>query len=209
MTATDGDVDTAQEQAGDEIERVAAALRSHKIEVIVVETGEQARQAVLQLVPEGAEVHSGKSKTLEEVGLYREFVESGRYDAIRPRIFAMDRQTQGREIRKLVAAPDFMLGSVAAITLDGALVAASAIGSQLGAYASGAGRLILVVGSQKIVPDLDAALRRIRDVVFPWENAQVRARLGVDTILEKVLVLYGEWQAGRTTVVLVREPVGI
>jgi hypothetical protein len=209
MTATDGDVDAVQARPGDQIERVAAALRSHKIEVIVVETGEQARQAVLQLVPEGAEVHSGKSKTLEEVGLYREFVESGRYDAIRPRIFAMDRQTQGREIRKLVAAPDFMLGSVAAITLDGALVAASATGSQLGAYASGAGRLILVVGSQKIVPDLDAALRRIRDVVFPWENAQVRARLGVDTILEKVLVLYGEWQAGRTTVVLVREPVGI
>ncbi len=209
MTATDGDVDAVQARPGDQIERVAAALRSHKIEVIVVETGEQARQAVLQLVPEGAEVHSGKSKTLEEVGLYRELVESGRYDAIRPRIFAMDRQTQGREIRKLVAAPDFMLGSVAAITLDGALVAASATGSQLGAYASGAGRLILVVGSQKIVPDLDAALRRIRDVVFPWENAQVRARLGVDTILEKVLVLYGEWQAGRTTVVLVREPVGI
>ena len=189
--------------------RVAAALRSHRIDVIVVETGDQARQAVLELIPEGAEVHSGKSKTLEDVGLYQELVESGRYEALRPRIFAMDRQTQGREIRKLVAAPDFMLGSVAAITVDGTLVAASATGSQLGAYASGAGRLILVVGSQKIVPDLDAALRRIRDVVFPWENAQVRARMGVDTILEKVLVLYGEWQAGRTTVVLVREPVGI
>ena len=59
------------------------------------------------------------------------------------------------------------------------------------------------------MPDLDAALPRIRDVVFPWENAQVRARLGVDTILEKVLLLYGEWRPGRTTVVLVREPVGV
>ncbi len=46
-------------------------------------------------------------------------------------------------------------------------------------------------------------------MVFPWENAQVRARLGVDTILEKVLLLYGEWRPGRTTVVLVREPVGV
>ena len=121
----------------------------------------------------------------------------------------MDRQTQGREIRKLVAAPDVMLGSVAAITFDGMLVAASATGSQLGSYAAGAGRLILVVGSQKIVPDLDAALRRIQEVVFPYENAQVRARLGVDTALEKVLLIYGEWQAGRTTVVLVREQVGV
>ncbi len=73
----------------------------------------------------------------------------------------------------------------------------------------GSGRLILIVGSQKIVPDLDAALRRIKDVVFPWENAQVRERLGVDTVLEKVLLIDGVWTAGRTTVVLVREPVGI
>jgi hypothetical protein len=209
MTTIKGGADAIRPEAGDDLGRVAAALRSHNIDVIVVDTGDQARQAVLELIPEGAEVHSGKSKTLEDVRLYHELVESGRYDALRPRIFAMDRQTQGREIRKLVAAPDFMLGSVAAITVDGTLVAASATGSQLGAYASGAGRLILVVGSQKIVPDLDAALRRIRDVVFPWENAQVRARMGVDTILEKVLVLYGEWQAGRTTVVLVREPVGV
>jgi LUD domain len=191
------------------LEHVAAALRTNKIEAIVVESGAEARDLVLGLIPPGAEVHSGKSKTLEDVGLLGELIEPGRYDAIRPRLMTMDRQTQGREIRKLVAAPDVMLGSVAAITFDGMLVAASATGSQLGSYAAGAGRLILVVGSQKIVPDLDAALRRIQDVVFPYENAQVRARLGVDTALEKVLLMYGEWQAGRTTVVLVREPVGV
>lgn len=209
MTTLDSSPAAQSGDAADLVERVAAALRSHKIEAIVVETGDEARSLVLGMIPEGAEVHSGKSKTLEEVGLYSELVESGRYDALRPRMIKMDRATQGREIRKMVAAPDFELGSVAAITEDGALIAASATGSQLGAYASGAGRLILVVGSQKIVPDFDAALRRISDVVFPWENEQVRARLGVDTALEKILVIYGEWQAGRTTVVLVREPVGI
>ncbi|MFI5225128.1 MAG: LUD domain-containing protein [Candidatus Limnocylindrales bacterium] len=193
----------------DPIELVAEVLRSHNIEAIVVATATDARVAVMAMIPEAAEVHTGKSKTLEDVGLYAELVESGRYDAIRPRMMAMDRETQGREIRKLVSAPDFMLGSVAAITADGTLVAASATGSQLAGYASGAGRLILIVGSQKLVPDLDAALLRIRDVVFPWENAQVRARLGVDTVLEKILLLYGEWRPGRTTVVLVREPVGV
>ena len=196
-------------ETSDRIERVAAALRSHNIETIVVDSGEDARKVVLGMIPEGAEVHSGKSKTLEDVGLFGELVESGHYDALRPRYFAMDRKTQGREIRKLIAAPDYMLGSVAAVTEDGTLVAASATGSQLGAYVSGAGRLILVVGSQKIVPGLDAALRRINEVVFPYENAQVREKLGVDTALEKVLLLYGEWRPGRTTVVLVREPVGI
>ncbi|HEV8403376.1 MAG TPA: LUD domain-containing protein [Candidatus Limnocylindrales bacterium] len=193
----------------DRIADVAAALRSHAIEAIVVETGAEARDVVLGLIPDGAEVHSGKSKTLEDIGVYDEIVGSGRYDAVRPRLAALDRATQGAEIRKLVAAPDYMLGSVAAITADGTLVAASATGGQLGAYAAGAGRLILVVGSQKLVPDLDAALRRIREVVFPWENERVRERLGVDTILEKVLLILGEWQPGRTTVILVREPVGV
>lgn len=196
-------------ETSDRIERVAAALRSHNIETIVVDSAEDAREVVLGMIPEGAEVHSGKSKTLEDVGLFAELVESGHYDALRPRYFAMDRKTQDREIRKLTAAPDYMLGSVAAVTEDGTLVAASATGSQLGAYVSGAGRLILVVGSQKIVSGLDAALRRINEVVFPYENAQVREKLGVDTALEKVLLLYGEWRPGRTTVVLVREPVGI
>jgi hypothetical protein len=88
-------------------------------------------------------------------------------------------------------------------------VAASGTGSQLAGYAAGAGRVILVVGSQKIVPNLDAALRRIDEVAFPYEDEQVMARLGVHTILEKLLVIYGEWTAGRTTVILVREPVGV
>ena len=209
MTTLSTDVAADIAGVADRVELVAGALRSHNIEAIVVDTGDEARTLVLGLIPEGAEVHSGKSKTLEDVGLYGKLVESGRYDALRPRLFAMDRKTQGREMRKLIAAPDVMLGSVSAVTEDGALVAASATGSQLGAYAAAAGRLILVVGSQKIVPDLDAAMRRINEVVFPFELEQVRARLGVDTILEKVLIIYGEWLPGRTTVVLVREPVGV
>jgi hypothetical protein len=202
-------VDAPSGELDDRLQRVAAALRSHNIEAIIVSTGDEAREAVLGLIPEGAEVHSGKSKTLADVGLFSELMESGRYDALRTRLGKLDRATQGAEMRKLMATPDFMLGSVAAITVDGALVAASATGSQLSGYASGAGRVILVVGSQKIVTDLDAAMTRIREVVFPYENAQVRALLGVDTALQKVLVIYGEWREGRTTVVLVREPVGV
>ena len=59
------------------------------------------------------------------------------------------------------------------------------------------------------MPDLDAAMRRIREVVLPLGERPVRERLGVDTALEKVLLILGEWRPGRTTVVLVREPVGI
>ena len=191
------------------IQRAAQKLRANNVEVVVVDTADEARDAVLERIPKGSEVHSGKSATLEEIGVFTALHEPGRYHAVRPKLQAMDRATQGREMRQLGAVPDTIVGSVNAITADGALVAASATGNQLAAYAGGAGRVILVVGSQKFVTDLDAAFRRIREVVFPYEDARLRATLGVGTKLEKALVLFGEWTAGRTTVILVREPVGV
>jgi hypothetical protein len=191
------------------IQKVAAALRANNIDSQVVDTGEEARRLVLGLVSEGAEVHSGKSKTLQDVGLFQELLESAHYDSVRARYMKMDRQTQSREIRKLTAAPDYMLGSVQAVTEAGDLVVASASASQLGPYASGAGRLILVVGSQKIVRDLDEAMRRIEKEVFPYEDAIVRERMNISTFIGKILIIRREWVDGRITVILVRDPVGV
>lgn len=88
-------------------------------------------------------------------------------------------------------------------------MAASGSGSQLGPYAFGAGHLILVVGSQKIVPDLDAALRRITEHVQPYEDARLREQMGVGTQLARILILERDFSPGRTTIILVREPIGI
>jgi acyl-CoA hydrolase len=191
------------------IERVADALGRNNIEAIVVETGAEARDRVLEMLPEGAEVHWGTSLTLDEIGLTPELLVDGRYDALRPRYLQMDRATQGREIRKLTAAPDFMLGSVQAITDDGAMIVASYSASQIGPYASGAGRVILVVGSQKIVSDVDEGIRRAREHVTPYEDASLRKKIGVPTVLAKLLVMFEEPRPGRVTVVLVRELVGV
>jgi L-lactate utilization protein LutC len=193
----------------DRIERVAEALERHNIEAIVVATGAEARERVLAMVPLGAEVHWGKSATLDAIGVTEELLAEGRYDPVRPRYQAMDRATQGREIRKLMAAPDFMLGSVQAITDDGALVIVSYSASQIGPIALAAGRVILVVGSQKIVADLDEGIRRAREHVLPYEDARLQEQIGVPTKLAKLLVVYEEPRPGRVTVVLVREPVGV
>lgn len=164
---------------------------------------------MLEQLPEGAEVHSGKSKTLQDAGIFDAIHDASHYDAPRPRTFKMDRQTQAREIRKLIAGPDFMLGSINAITEDGVLVVASASASQLGPYASTVGKVILVVGSQKIVPDLETALRRIRDYVLPWEDTQVRKAMNIGSFVGKVLLVEREWVNGRMTVILVRKSIGI
>src|SRR5947209_4815462 len=91
-------------------------------------------------------------------------------------MFSMDRATQGDEIRRLTSAPDVMLGSVHAVTETGSLLTASMSGSQLGPYASGAGKVILVVGTQKIVSDLEEGLRRINEYAFPLEDAAPKPR---------------------------------
>jgi hypothetical protein len=88
-------------------------------------------------------------------------------------------------------------------------VVASASGSQIAPYAYGAGHLILVIGSQKIVRDLGAAMRRIEEHVFPYEDASLRQQLGVGTQLTRVLILEREFRPDRTTIVLVREPIGV
>jgi hypothetical protein len=191
------------------LQSVAAKLQERNIEAAIVDTGEEARKLVLERLPEGAEVHSGKSKTLQDAGIFDIIQDPDRYDFLRSRYMKMDRKTQAREIRKLTGAPDFMLGSANALTEDGILLAASATASQLGPYANTAGKVIFVVGSQKIVPDLETALRRIREYVFPWEDAQVRQRIPTGSFVGKILIIEREWLPGRMTVILVREPVGI
>jgi hypothetical protein len=133
---------------------------------------------------------------------------SGRYDPVRPRIWSMDRKTQGDEVRRLASSPDVMLGSVHAVTETGSLVAASMGGSQLGPYVSGAGRVILVVGTQKIVSDLDEAMRRVYDYAYPLEDARAQAESGVHSAVNKVLIIDRELTPGRITVVFVDEVLG-
>ena len=196
--------------ANDEtLQQVAERMRERNIEVVIVNNGEEARQAVLERIPKGSEVHSGKSKTLLDSGIFDAIMNQNQYNALRHQMLKMDRKTQGKEIRKLIAAPDFMLGSVNAITEAGILVIASATSSQIGPYSNTAGKLILVVGSQKIVTDLEAAFRRIREHVQPWEEEQVRKAANMGTFVGKILIIEREWVKERMTVILVREPIGI
>ncbi len=160
------------------------------------------------MIPAGANVHHGASQTLDATGISAELDASGRYDPIGPRAWSMDRATQGAEIRRLTAAPDIMLGSVHAVTETGSLVVASMGGSQLGPYVSGAGRVILVVGRQKIVADLDEGMRRINEYALPLEDARAQAAYGIHSAVNKVLIINREVVPGRITVVLVDEALG-
>src|SRR5438874_4124079 len=191
-----------------ELDALAGKLRARNFEVVIVDDGAEANAEVLKRIPEGAVVHSGKSKTLEDAGLFKELMENERYDFVRRRTMKMDQRTQRDEMRKLGAAPDIMVNSAHAVTADGQIVITSASGSQIGPIASGAGKLILVIGSQKIVPDLDSAFRRIEDYVIPYEEDRLGVARGVAK-MNRTLILAGDHTPGRTTIILVRQPIGV
>lgn len=192
----------------EQIARTVQALEANNIHTLIAENGEEAKRLFFELIPEGSEVFLGASVTLETLGIKDEIDKSGKYDAIRPKMFAMDRATQGREIRKLGGAPDYAAGSVHAVTEDGHVLIASNTGSQLGPYASGAGKVIWVVGAQKLVKDLDEGLRRIYEYDLPLEREHMRQLYNAPTSVNKLLIVNKELRPNRITMIIVKEPLG-
>ncbi|MGW1536528.1 LUD domain-containing protein [Streptomyces aureus] len=190
------------------LERVAAALKERNFDVEILDDASAARARVKDLIPAGSAVFTAASETLRLSGIDQDINAGGRYDSVKERGTAMDRATQMAEIWRMLACPDAVVGSVCAVTETGSLVAASASGSQLPAYAGAALRVVLVVGAQKVVPDLDTALRRVDEYCVPLEDERARQVYGVPSALNRLLVLNAEPRPGRVTVLLLREAIG-
>jgi acyl-CoA hydrolase len=183
------------------------ALEARGVGVEVVDDLDAAREMVLARIPDGSSVMTNASVTLQSTGIAQAVDEGERYDSARCKVLALDHATQLREIKAIMGRPDFALGSVHAITRDGALVIASALGSQLASYAWGAASVIFVVGAQKLVPDLDAARERIYQHSFKLEDARALEVYGKNSRIGKILEIHQE-DPGRIHVVLIRAVVG-
>lgn len=189
------------------ISATALALEARGFGVEVVGDLETAREAVLARIPEGSSVMTNTSETLRETGIAQTIDRNGRYGSARNKILALDRATQLQEIKAIAGQPEFALGSVHAITHDGTIVIASALGSQLAAYAWGAAKVMFVVGAQKLVPDLAAARERIYQHSFKLEDARALRAYGQHTRIGKILEIHRD-DPGRIHVVLVRVAIG-
>ena len=198
----------ADPASAERLDRAAIALTAHGFTVEILDDAAAARTRIKDLIPEGASVFTAASETLRLSGIDEDINTSGRYQAVKPSVLAMDRVTCADDIRRLLASPDYVVGSVAALTETGSLVVASASGSQLPAYAGGAARAIWIVGAQKVVPDLSTALRRVEDHAFPLENARAQAAYGQPSAINRLLILNAEPHPGRGAVLLLREAIG-
>lgn len=192
----------------DRIETAAKALEGRGIQAFAVESGSEARDLIGSLVPEGAEVFNNTSQTLESIGVADDIERSGRYVPLRLRLFQMDREMQAREMRILAASPDYVVGSVHAVTEEGSLLIASATGSQLGPIVSGAEHVILIIGGQKIVADVDEGIRRIYEYSLPFEDRRAREAYGVRSGVNNILIINRVLAGARLTAILVHEHLG-
>lgn len=192
------------------IDKAIAALKINGIDARFVGNKEEAKRLVLEFIPEGSEVMTMTSTTLETIGLSGEINrKKSKFKPVRDALLSMDRITQTQEMNRLGAAPEYVLGSVHAVTVDGHVLIASNTGSQLPAYAYAALHVIWVVGAQKIVKDTEEGLKRIYEHSLPLESERAKKAYGVPgSSVNKILIINKEVQPDRITLILVNEVLG-
>lgn len=190
------------------VERTMAALKANGIEAFFVQTGEKAKEKALDLIPQGAGVFNMTSMTLETIGVDKEILESGKWESVRNKLNAMDRKTQRGRMQEIGAAPEWAIGSVHAVTEEGQVMIASRSGSQLPAYAYGANHVIWVVGTHKIVRNLDEGFRRVYERSLLLEDARARKAYGTGSSVNKILIINREAMPERITLIFVSEVLG-
>lgn len=190
------------------IKKTIEALQNNGFNVVVAENAEEAKKHALDLIPEKSEVYQVTSTTLDQIGLSEVINNSDKYASVRNKIRSMDRQTQHHEMKKLGDTPNYVIGSVHAVTEDGKVAIASRSGSQLPSYAHGADHVVWVVSTKKIVKDLDEALKRIYEYSLPLESVRVQKAYGMQhSVVEKILIFNSE-SPGRINIILVKEDLG-
>jgi hypothetical protein len=193
----------------EEVARAADAIGKRGIRVIRARNRGEALELLVRLIPRGAEVMNGSSTTLIEIG-YEALLRSAKagWTDLHEGITAEKDDRRRAELRRRSVTAEYFLSGVNAIAQTGELVACDQSGSRVGAWPFAAGRLILVSGTNKIVPTLDDALRRVREYAFPLENARALRAYGTPSMIGKCVIFANEKAEGRVTLILVGESLG-
>lgn len=190
------------------VEETIKNLKSRGINSFFVELGKEAKEKASDLIPAGSRVLASSSQTLEKIGLSKDIDNSGKYISVRNEYMGFDHEKEADKIRISRSTPNFIVGSIHAITKQGEALIASNTGSQLVAYTGGAEKVIWVVGVQKIVDNLDEAFKRVYDYVLPLESERLKKAYGVPSNVSKLLIFNKEVVPGRVTIIFVNESLG-
>lgn len=189
------------------IGKTMKALVQNGIKSYLAYTRDEACKMAIEMIPKGSEVMIMSSVTLDQMEFAKEIDKKG-YINLKEKINSVGDKEKRDVMRRKYSAPDYAVGSVQAVTQNGGIIMASNTGSQLPAYAFGAKDVILIVGIQKIVKNIDDALKRINDYVLPLESERLKKVYGVPSNVSKILVINKEITPNRIHLIFVKEQVG-
>ncbi len=203
------------------VRRLQAELARRGIGLVYFPDGGGALQYLLAQIPAGASVMNGGSETLEAIGL-EDALRAGKYDYFRPRVKAISDPGPRTRLRRQASGADYFIGGINAISLTGEIVNADGSGNRVSAYAYAAGKVYMVAGVNKIVPDLAAAMERLRNHAAREECLSLGKKTPCavtgrcdnyncylpERQCGKVLIIESEKQPGRITVVMIGEALG-
>ncbi|MBR1478729.1 MAG: lactate utilization protein [Lachnospiraceae bacterium] len=198
-------------------EKVIKALEQRQISAYYAEDKEEALKKALELIPEGASIGWGGSMSVNEIGL-KDAVIDGNYNVLNRE--AAKTPEERREIELKTFGCDYFLTSSNAVTEDGVLVNLDGNANRVACITYGPSHVLMIVGMNKIVKDVDAAVSRVRNEAAPI-NAQrfplktpchVTGACGnckmPDTICCQMLITRYEKHPGRLHIILVNDDLG-
>lgn len=193
------------------VKRTSEALAAKRFAPVEVRSRTEALEEIKKLIPQGASVMNGSSVTLEEIG-FVDYLKSGAHPwrNLHADVLAEDDPQKRSDLRRHSVVSDYYLGSVHALSETGEMVIASNTGSQLPHLVYSSPNMILVVGTQKIVPSLSTAMERLEKHVIPLEDEHMKQLYGAGTAHNKTVILHGEsaMMKRNVTIILVNEKLG-
>ena len=156
-------------------QQVMTNLKKRRIDSSYAETMDQARNEILAMIPDGSSVYRCGSRTLIEIGFWESLAAKPGIDMVNPFAAGLTQeQSMAERIRGFSS--DFLVAGANAITLDGRIVNLDRTGNRVAAMIFGPKKVILAVGMNKVVPDLDTARTRIKHLAAPITAAMVKAK---------------------------------
>ena len=145
---------------------IIANLKRRRMEGSYASSAARANEEILAMIPEGSTVFRCGSMTATGMGLWEEIQKLPGVELIDPYQSSLSTE-EGLSLRRKGLSADIMIASSNAITLDGKLVNLDGMGNRVAAMTFGPKKVILVVGMNKVAPDLDSAMARVKHYAAP------------------------------------------
>ena len=193
---------------------IIAALNKRNMEGYYCDSSAEAVEKALSIMPEGSSITWGGSASIKECGLL-DAIKNGRYEIL-------DRDTASDEklFYSRAVLSNYFLMSTNAITLDGELLNIDGRGNRVAPMIYGPDNVIMIVGMNKVVKDMESAYKRVKVDACPPNTI----RLNFDTpcaktgkcieclspqcICNQIVITRFSREKGRIKVILVGEELG-